>query len=170
MGPSGNLHAAAAAFSQGGRLATFYVDRLLFGVDISDAQEVLPPQAMTRVPLAPRALSGLINLRGRIVTTIDLREQLALRPRARDTAPMNFVVRSGDESLSLLVDQIGDIIDVDANAFERPPINIDSAVKELISGVYKLNGQLILVLDIHAVAAAMDLTSRDGFPEGAEEE
>ena len=148
--------AAEATHSAGGRFATFIVDRLLFGVDVADVQEVLRPQAMTRVPLAPAVISGLINLRGQIVTALDMRQRLKLAARSAEAAPMNVVVRADEEPLSLLVDEIGDVIDVEAAAFERRPNNLDGAVKELISGVYKLKGRLMLVLDINSTVTLTD--------------
>jgi purine-binding chemotaxis protein CheW len=140
----------------GGRFATFLVDGLLFGVDVADVQEVLRPQAMTRVPLAPAVISGLINLRGQIVTALDMRQRLKLAAREAGAAPMNIVVRADDEPLSLLVDEIGDVIDVDADSFERRPNNLDARVKELIAGVYKLKDRLMLVLDTNATVALTD--------------
>ena len=142
--------------ARGGRFATFLVDGLLFGVAVADVQEVLRPQAMTRVPLAPAVISGLINLRGQIVTALDMRQRLKLAPRAAGAAPMNIVVRADDEPLSLLVDEIGDVIDVDADSFERRPNNLDAGVKELIAGVCKLKDRLMLVLDTHATVALTD--------------
>ena len=142
-----------ASEPQGGRFATFMVDRLLFGVDVADVQEVLRPQAMTRVPLAPSVISGLINLRGQIVTALDMRRRLKLAERSAGTRLMNIVVRADEEPLSLLVDEIGDVIDVDAHAFEPRPNNLDGAFKELIGGVYKLNDRLMLVLDIDSMVA-----------------
>lgn len=145
--------ADAPALAKGGRFATFLVDRLLFGVEVADVQEVLRPQVMTRVPLAPAVISGLINLRGQIVTALDMRQRLKLATRDAGAAPMNIVIRADDELLSLLVDEIGDVIDVDAGAFERRPNNLDSAVKELIGGVYKLKDRLMLVLDTASMVA-----------------
>ncbi len=142
--------------AQGGRFATFLVDGLLFGVDVADVQEVLRPQAMTRVPLAPAVISGLINLRGQIVTALDMRQRLKLAARDTGAVLMNIVVRADDEPLSLLVDEIGDVIDVDADSFERPPNNLDARVKELIAGVYKLKERLMLVLDTNATVALTD--------------
>jgi len=146
----------SAAPGRDGRFATFYVDRLLFGVDVAEVQEVLRAQAMTRVPLAPAVISGLINLRGQLVTALDMRQRLKLAPRAADHAPMNIVVRADDEPLSLLVDEIGDVIDVVAESFERRPSNLDSRVKELIRGVYKLKDRLMLVLDTNSIIALAD--------------
>ena len=93
----------------------------MFGVDAQTVQEVIRYQEMTRVPKAPPSVSGLINLRGQIVTAIDLRTRLGLKPRAAGKLPMNVVVRSDDGAVSLLVDQIGDVIEVDADNFETPP-------------------------------------------------
>jgi purine-binding chemotaxis protein CheW len=120
---------------------------MLFGVNVLNVQEVLCSQEMTAVPQAPDVIEGLINLRGQIVTAIDMRRRLRLPQRGGDQAPMNMVVRTLDGAVSLLVDEIGDVLDVDAATYERPPENLDSAAKELIRGVYKLPGRLLLVLD-----------------------
>ncbi len=119
-------------------------------------QEVTPARA-AQVPLAPEVVSGLINLRGQIVTSIDMRRRLNLPLRSPEAIPMNIVVRSGDEAVCLLVDEIGDVLQVDAARFERRLHNIDPAVRDLIVGVYKLDDRLLLVLDTNktvAVAAA----------------
>jgi purine-binding chemotaxis protein CheW len=137
----------------GGRFTTFYVDGMLFGVEVMKVQEVLHSQADTRVPLSPPVVSGLINLRGQIVTSIDMRRRLNLPLRAPDVTPMNIVVRSGEEAVSLLVDEIGDVLQVDAACFERKLHNIDPAVRDLIVGVYKLDERLLLVLDTNKTVA-----------------
>jgi purine-binding chemotaxis protein CheW len=138
---------AGTDMGNGGRFTTFYVDGMLFGVEVMKVQEVLRSPANTRVPLAPEVVSGLINLRGQIVTSIDMRRRLNLPLRAPDEIPMNIVVRSGDEAISLLVDEIGDVLQVEAARFERKLHNIDPAVGDLIVGVYKLDERLLLVLD-----------------------
>jgi purine-binding chemotaxis protein CheW len=130
-----------------GQFSTFLVADLFFGVDVLHVQEVLQPQQMTSVPQAPGVIEGLINLRGQIVTAIDMRRRLGLPQRAGGQAPMNIVVRTVDGAVSLLVDEIGDVLDMDAAAYERPPQNLDPAAKELIRGVYKLADRLLLVLD-----------------------
>jgi purine-binding chemotaxis protein CheW len=130
-----------------GQFATFFVADLFFGVDVLRVQEVLRFQAMTRVPQAPSVIEGLINLRGQIVTAVDMRRRLRLAPRAGGQTPMNMVVRTEDGAVSLLVDEIGDVLDVDAGSFERPPENLSPAARELIRGVYKLKGRLLLILD-----------------------
>ncbi len=130
-----------------GQFATFFVADLFFGVDVHSVQEVLRAQQMSHVPKAPEVIGGLINLRGQIVTAIDMRRRLRLPPRAEDQAPTNLVLRTGDGAVSLLVDEIGDVLDVDAASYERPPENLDPAARELICGVYKLKDRLLLVLD-----------------------
>jgi purine-binding chemotaxis protein CheW len=129
------------------QFATFFVDGFFFGVDVLRVQEVLRFQYMTRVPLAPEVIEGLINLRGQIVTAIDMRRRLGLAQRPSGQTPMNMVVRTEEGAVSLLVDEIGDVVDVDAAAFELPPENLEPAARELIRGVYKLKDRLLLVLD-----------------------
>ncbi len=126
----------------------FILNGLLFGVPIADVQEVLRYQAITYVPRAPKSVSGLINLRGRITTAVDLRARLNLPAREAGTDPMNVVVRSRDgEVVSLLVDRIDDIIRVSEDKFEAAPDTLSSSVKQLVGGAYKLENRLLLTLD-----------------------
>jgi purine-binding chemotaxis protein CheW len=133
------------------QLCTFLLDGHLFGVDAHTVQEVIRYQQMTRVPKAPDSVSGLINLRGQIVTAIDLRTRLGMKPREEGKLPMNVVVRSDDGAVSLLVDQIGDVIKVDAENFESPPDTLQGPSRELVRGAYKLDGRLLLLLDCEEV-------------------
>lgn len=126
---------------------TFTLDGLYFGVEVHKVQEVLRHQIMTPVPLAPPVIGGLINLRGQIVTALDLRRRLQLRERPQGSLPMNVVMRADDEAVSLLVDEIGEVVDVDEATFETPPETIDGVARELIVGAYKLADRLLLVLD-----------------------
>jgi len=130
------------------QLSTFMLGNLLFGVNVERVQEVLRYQQMTRVPEAPAVIEGLINLRGQIVTAIDMRRRLELPPRAQDQQPMNMVVRTEGGAVSLLVDEIGDGLEADGGLWERPPENLSAAARDLISGVYKLKDRLLLVLDV----------------------
>lgn len=129
------------------QFSTFFVDRLFFGVEVEKVQEVIRYQEMTRVPLAPPVVQGLINLRGQIVTAMDLRRRLGLNERAATDLPMNVVVRHDDGAVSLLVDEIGDVLEVDEETFEQPPDTLEDKARELIRGVYKLEGRLLHVLD-----------------------
>jgi purine-binding chemotaxis protein CheW len=129
------------------QLSTFFLDGLFFGVEVMRVQEVIRFQEMTRVPLAPHVVSGLINLRGQIVVAIDLRRRLELAERSAEALPSNVVVRTGDGVVSLLVDAIGDVVEVDAGSFERPPDTLAGVARELVRGAYKLPDRLLLVLD-----------------------
>ena len=129
------------------QFATFFMKDLFFGIEVQKVQEVLRAQEMTRVPLEPRVLRGLINLRGQIVAAIDMRERLALPKRTNEQEPMNMIVRAEDGAVSLLVDEIGDVIHVSAAAYEPVPETMAGNLKQLVAGVYKLDGRLLLVLD-----------------------
>ncbi len=133
------------------QFATFFLDRLFFGVEVEKVQEVIRYQVMTRVPLASPVVRGLINLRGQIVTALDLRRRLDLPERHADALPMNVVVRTADGVLSLLVDEIGDVLEVEESAFERPPDTLQGSVRELILGAFKLKDRLLLTLDLEKV-------------------
>ena len=126
---------------------TFFLGDEYFGVDVRKVQEVLRYQQQTRVPLAPKLISGLINLRGQIVTAMDLRCRLEMDEPADDTLPMNVVVRTEDGAVSLLVDQIGDVVEVKEEDFEPPPDTVTGIARELLVGTYKLPDRLLLILD-----------------------
>jgi len=143
---------------QTSQFCTFYLDKLLFGVELKGVQEVIRSLDMTKVPLAPEVVSGLINLRGQIVTAVDLRTRLALVSRSADTLAMNVVVRSDDGAVSLLVDEIGDVVEVDENSFEPPPETLRGSVREMILGVHKLHDRLMHVLDIEKACQMADVT------------
>jgi purine-binding chemotaxis protein CheW len=127
---------------------TFFVNGYYFGLDVRNVQEIIRYQEMTRVPLAPPTVRGLINLRGQIVTAIDLRRRLELNDRPADQLPVNVVVQTDDGPVSLLVDEIGDVLEVAEKLFERPPETLQGTARELIQGAYKLQDRLLLILDI----------------------
>jgi purine-binding chemotaxis protein CheW len=137
-----------------GQLATFRLDGDLYGVEVEHVQEVLKSQGLTRVPLAPPAVAGLINLRGQVVTAIELRERLGRPPRPEGTDAVVIVVRLHGEAVSLLVDSIADVVDVEAKDFEAPPDTLGGPARELIRGAYKLDGKLLLALDVHKAVGA----------------
>ena len=134
------------------QFCTFYLDGLLFGVEVCRVQEVIRAQEMTRVPLAPPVVEGLINLRGQIVTTIDLRRRLELQPRPSGEPPMNIVVRTDDGPVSFLIDRVGDVLEVPRGRCEPPPETIQGIARELIREVCKLDGQVLLLLDTDKAA------------------
>jgi purine-binding chemotaxis protein CheW len=133
------------------QFCTFRLDTLLFGIEVARVQEVIRSQELTGVPLANPVVEGLINLRGQIVTALDLRRRLELPARPEGRLPMNIVVRTGAGELSLLVDEIGEVVDVDATTFESAPETLVGVAKELITGAYKLPDGLLLVLDTERV-------------------
>ncbi|HEY2909156.1 MAG TPA: chemotaxis protein CheW [Gemmataceae bacterium] len=130
------------------QFCTFFLDGHYFGIDLLKVQEVIRHQEMSRVPLAPPIVRGLINLRGQIVTALDLRRRLRMPERVDDQVPVNVVVHTDDGAVSLMVDEIGDVLAAPETAFERPPETLPKAARELIRGVYKLDGRLLLILDI----------------------
>ncbi|MEZ6132897.1 MAG: chemotaxis protein CheW [Planctomycetaceae bacterium] len=141
------------------QFCTFYVDNLFLAISVQQVQEVIRYQAMTRVPRAPAAIRGLINLRGQIVTAIDLRCWLGIPARNSDELPMNVIVRDGSNAVSLLVDRIGDVIEVNDDLFEPPPSTIQASLRGLIEGAYKLQGRLLLLLDTGKALAECDSRS-----------
>jgi purine-binding chemotaxis protein CheW len=129
------------------QFSTFRINDLLLGIEVIKVQEVLRYQELTVIPLAPAVIEGLINLRGQIIIAIDTRRSLGL-PRANSEAlPMNVVIHSGDGIVSLLVDDIGDVIDVPLDAYSAVPDNMPAQQRDLIAGVYDLSEGLMLVLD-----------------------
>lgn len=138
------------------QFATFYIDGFCFGVNVLDVQEVLFTQEITPVPLAHSVIEGLINLRGQIVTAVDMRRRLQFSPRKEGELPMNLVIQDKNSHVSLLVDRIGDVIEVDSTSRERPPDNLSEVAKKVIQAVYTLPDKLLLVLDTQQVLSAED--------------
>jgi purine-binding chemotaxis protein CheW len=128
---------------------TFTLEGQLYGVEVKHVQEVIRPQMTTKVPLARSVVEGLINLRGQIVTAIDLRRRIGLSPCNRNA--MNIVVRQGDETFSLLVDEIGEVLDLSIGAYEPAPSTMKGPAKEIVRGTYKLERRLLMVLDLDRV-------------------
>lgn len=127
---------------------TFVLDGHLFGVPVSSVQEVLKAQSVTRVPGAAPEVSGLMNLRGQIVTTMDLRTRLHLPPREEDAGSVSVVVRTADHNtVSLVVDEIGDVLEPSDDSVEAAPETVPAEVRALITGVCKLEQRLMLLLD-----------------------
>jgi len=129
------------------QLCTFTLDGLYLGIDVQQVQEVMNYHAMTRVPRAAPVIRGLINLRGQIVPALDLRRRLKLSETPVGQLPMNVVVQGEDGPVSLLVDEIGDVVQVAEESFERRPESLTGIARELIQGAYKLEDRLLLVLD-----------------------
>ncbi len=129
------------------QVCTFYVGDGYFGIPVERVQEVVRPQHITPVPLAPKVVRGLINLRGQILTALDLRCRLGLGEAEEVEKLMNVVVRNDESPVSFLVDEIGEVLDVEEALFESPPETLQGEMRALIGGAYKLEGRLLLALD-----------------------
>ncbi len=146
------------------QLCTFFVGDGYFGIPVQQVQEVVRPQPITPVPLAPKVIRGLINLRGQILTAIDLRYRLGLGEPSDPAKLMNVVVRTDDSPVSFLVDEIGEVVDVDEASFEQPPETLQGDMRELIGGAYKLEGRLLLALSTERTISIDSAPSRAKEP------
>ncbi|HKW50193.1 MAG TPA: chemotaxis protein CheW [Candidatus Eisenbacteria bacterium] len=134
---------------------TFHLGEHLFGIEIDQVQEVIRSQEITRVPLAAPAVRGVINLRGRIIPAVDLRRCLEMESLPTDRVPANIVVRgAGSTSASLLVDEIGDVVETTSAAYEETPPTLGGRARDLVECVYKLQDAILLVLAIGKVLRA----------------
>jgi purine-binding chemotaxis protein CheW len=133
------------------QFSTFFVDGSLFGIEVERIHEVTSIAEITPVPLSPPMVRGLINLRGQIVTAIDLRRCLQRGDRSNDSRPIHLIAYTDDGLASFLVDQVDDVMEVDEDTFEPPPETLRGCCRDLIRGTYKLAGRLLLVLDTEAV-------------------
>jgi len=130
---------------------TFTAARQLFGLPIARVQDVFKPTRMTRVPLAGPEIAGVLNLRGRIVTAIHLRNRLDLQSRMDGEAPMAIGIECGGESFGLLVDAVGEVLKLPDAEREANPINLDRKLQRVAAGVFRLDSQLLVVLDVDRV-------------------
>jgi len=144
------------------QFCTFFLKDQFFGVLVEEVQEVIRYQEMTRVPLVPQVIRGLINLRGQIVMAVDLRRRLGLEERAAGMLPVNIVVRTQDGSISLLVDSIGDVVEVNEETFENPPPTLEGEMRKLIKGVHKLERGLMHILNTELACESVERTAFDG--------
>jgi purine-binding chemotaxis protein CheW len=123
----------------------------LFGLPIFRVQDVFVPARLTRVPLAPPEVAGILNLRGRVITAIDMRARLDLGARAKDAPVMAIGIELRSESYGLLVDSVGEVMTLSNSACEPNPANLDPRLSRVAAGVYRMEGQLMVVLDVDRV-------------------
>ena len=123
----------------------------LFGLPILRVQDVFAPERLTRVPLAPSEIAGVLNLRGRIVTLVDMRCRLGLGQRDENIPAMAVGVESRGESYGLLIDNVGEVLKLDVSACEPNPTNLDPRLASVSTGIHRLDGQLLMVLDVDRV-------------------
>jgi purine-binding chemotaxis protein CheW len=131
-------------------LCTFWLDRLYFGVNVRDVQGVISHQPLTRVPLAPPAVRGLINLRGEVIAGIDLRPCLELEAKTGECTWTNIILKGSSGSVSLLVDRVGNIATVAEHQLEPPPETLPARIREITDRVCQIDGRLMLLLDVEA--------------------
>ena len=134
------------------QLVTMTVEGQLFGLPILSVQDIVETDSITRVPLAPSAISGVMNLRGRIVTVVDLRRILGRDEY--DGTRMGVTVEYQNDLYTILVDEIGEVRSLDYAAFEPPPATVEPALKQLCTGVYRLEDELLTVLDVERILAS----------------
>lgn len=146
------------------KYSTFYLNGICFGVPVERVQEVMEFHEITKVPLSPAVLPGIINLRGQIITTIDLKTRLELSNGECAGQPMMIVVRTGEGPVNLVVDRIGNVVDVDPERFEKPTETLKPGVRALTTHVCKMEDQLLLVLDTEKITFLSEGTNREGAP------
>ena len=125
----------------------------LFGIPVLAIQDVLGPQQITKIPLAPTEVAGALNLRGRIVTAIDVRSRLGLEPRDAGQESMSVVVDHDGELYSLIVDTVGEVLSLPNHAYEQNPPTLDAVWRDVSTGIYRLDGQLLVVFDVSRLLA-----------------
>ncbi len=130
---------------------TFRVGSLSFGVDVLEVQEVIHRQEMTRVPRASTVVRGLTNLRGQIVMAIDLGRRIGLEPRGEEGESINVIIKAGERPVSLVVDEVGDILNLRDEDRESPPDTLPNSVRSLVTGIHQLEERLLLILDASRV-------------------
>lgn len=126
---------------------TILIGEQRFGIPILQVQDVLRQQAVTRIPLAPPEIAGSLNLRGRIVTAIDVRKRLGMPP-ATSAQKMSVVVEHDNELYSLIIDRVGDVMNLEDDIYEPTPSTLDPAWRDISSGIYRLKGELLIILDV----------------------
>ena len=127
---------------------TFFIKDQMFGIPVLKVQDILTPDRIAPIPLAPPEVEGSINLRGRIVTVIDMRERLGLGHRNMSDKPMGVTVEQNHELYTLLVDKVGDVVSLSTDLYEDNPSTLDTLWREFALGVYRLDGPLMVVLDV----------------------
>lgn len=136
---------------------SFWVGDLYFGINVDHVQEIIRKLDVTAVPCSPDSVSGIINLRGDIVTSLDLRRRMGLPGRAEDASPIHIVVMDGDGVASLEVDRVGDVLDIEQGAIEPRPPSLDGVANNLVQTVCKRDGKLVLLLDVEQVLAGIEI-------------
>ncbi|MCX6110421.1 MAG: chemotaxis protein CheW [Proteobacteria bacterium] len=135
----------------GTQFSTFYVAGRLYGIEVTEVQEVVKPLPMTAIPLAQSYIRGLINLRGQVATAVGLHQLFGLKKAASGDL-MNVICRCDGNLVSLLADDIGDVMELSASQYEPVPATIDPQIRRFMSGVYKVGGPLVSIIDSDKIA------------------
>ena len=145
------LETAAVGTAEELEYATFYVGDVLLGIQIREVQEINRNLDLTVVPHGPAHVRGVMNLRGEVVTVVDLRVVFGLPPGEVTRSTRNIVLSSGDERISLLVDRIADVVTAREDKIESPPGNLSGIEDRFFSGVHRLENELLLIVDVEEV-------------------
>jgi len=132
---------------------TFFIEDQLFGIPVLQVQDILTPDSIASIPLAPPEVAGSINLRGRIVTVIDVRTRLGLTGKDEDHMGMGVTVEHQNDLYTFLVDKVGEVLSMQPDQFEKNPNTLDPLWRDFAIGVYRLDGQLMVVLDVERLLA-----------------
>ena len=130
---------------------TMIVGGQLFGIPVLEVHDVFVPSKLAHVPMAPPEVAGVLNLRGRIVTAIDLRQRLGFEPRDPAAQVMAVVIEYQGEPYSLLVDEVGEVLSLEANCFERNPSNLDAKLRDVSNGIFRLEDRLMVVIQLDKI-------------------
>lgn len=133
---------------------TIYLGDQMFGIPVLQVQDVLGPQNITRIPLARPEITGSLNLRGRIVTAIDVRKFLGIST-TEDKQSMSVVLEQNNELFSLQIERVGDVISLESDRLEQNPPTLDPRWKDVSTGIYRLDGRLLVILDVVKLIAAI---------------
>lgn len=150
-GTEGAANGAKLGSSEHRDYVTMSIGGQLFGIPVLKVQDVLGPQTITRVPLAPVEVAGSLNLRGRIVTAVDVRLRLGLPKRENDKTAMSVVVEHEGELYSLLVDSVGEVLSLESRDYQRNPPTLNPRLREFSDGIYRLNDSLLVVLSVSSL-------------------
>ncbi|MDD3183622.1 MAG: chemotaxis protein CheW [Alphaproteobacteria bacterium] len=150
---------ASTEAASGREFVTMIIDGQIFGIPVLQVQDVLGAQKITRVPLSPREVAGSLNLRGRIVTAIDVRTRLGIPDREAGSKSMSVVVDHNGEFYSLIVDQVGEVMSLAATDYEQTPATLDERWREISDGVYRLKDTLLIVIDVKRLLRLEELTA-----------
>jgi purine-binding chemotaxis protein CheW len=146
---TGKSRSSTADSEKTEEFVTFTIAGQLFGIPVLQIQDVLSSYRITRIPLAPPEITGSLNLRGRVVTAIDVRLRLGLPPRSADAGSMSIVAENGGELYSLMVDSVGEVLALPHSAYERNLPTLDATFRAFSDGIYRLDDQLLVVLDVN---------------------